>query len=63
MNSVYETYYHKEILHEYSPSTISWIGSLQVFFQFAAGIISGPITDIWGPRASLNMSSGDSDVL
>lgn len=48
--SVYETYYQKELLHEYTPSAISWIGSLQVFLQFAAGIIAGPITDLWGPR-------------
>ncbi|KAL2423251.1 Aspyridones efflux protein apdF [Exophiala dermatitidis] len=47
---VYETYYQKELLHEYTPSAISWIGSLQVFLQFAAGIIAGPITDLWGPR-------------
>ncbi|EXJ83522.1 hypothetical protein A1O1_07145 [Capronia coronata CBS 617.96] len=50
---VYETYYLRETLHEYTPSTISWIGSLQVFFQFAAGIIAGPLTDLWGPRVVL----------
>ncbi|KIY03027.1 uncharacterized protein Z520_01493 [Fonsecaea multimorphosa CBS 102226] len=47
---VYETYYQRDLLKEYTPSTIAWIGSLQVFFQFAAGIIAGPVTDIWGPR-------------
>lgn len=51
-DSVYETYYHQEALRSYSPSTISWIGSTQLFFQFAAGIVTGPITDIWGPRVS-----------
>ncbi|EXJ87268.1 hypothetical protein A1O3_04227 [Capronia epimyces CBS 606.96] len=50
---VYETYYLREALHEYSPSTISWIGSLQLFFQFAGGLIAGPMTDLWGPRVVL----------
>lgn len=51
---VYEAFYIRQILPDKSPSAIAWIGSLQVFFQFSAGLISGPITDRWGPRVSIS---------
>jgi len=41
---------------EVSESTISWIGSLQVFFMFAAGLISGPLADRYGPKVSRSLS-------
>ncbi|GAB7355508.1 hypothetical protein MBLNU459_g5997t1 [Dothideomycetes sp. NU459] len=50
---VYEAYYIRKILPDKSPSAIAWIGSLQLFFQFSAGLISGPVTDRWGPRVIL----------
>lgn len=46
--SVYETYYLQTYLSGYSPSDVAWIGSTQVFFQFAITIISGPMTDRYG---------------
>ncbi|OIW27899.1 MFS general substrate transporter [Coniochaeta ligniaria NRRL 30616] len=45
---VYETYY-LEILPDHSPSTIAWIGSIQAFALFSATLISGPLTDRYGP--------------
>ncbi|KZT61361.1 MFS general substrate transporter [Calocera cornea HHB12733] len=42
---VYQTYYVETLLPSYSASTISWIGSLQTFFLFAVGIITGPLFD------------------
>ncbi|KAK7717658.1 hypothetical protein SLS64_003153 [Diaporthe eres] len=49
--AIYETYYQQEYLKGYSPSTIAWIGSIQAFAQFSATLISGPITDRWGPMS------------
>lgn len=49
---VYETYYLETFLSDYSPSTVAWIGSIQAFAQFSATLISGPITDRYGPMAS-----------
>ena len=46
---VYETYYLQHYLSGYSPFTVAWIGSIQAFAQFSATLISGPITDHFGP--------------
>ncbi|KAB5583464.1 major facilitator superfamily domain-containing protein [Coniochaeta sp. 2T2.1] len=48
-SSVYETYYHQTYLSHHSPSAIAWIGSLQAFAQFSATLVSGPLTDRYGP--------------
>ncbi|KAL1875242.1 hypothetical protein Daus18300_003313 [Diaporthe australafricana] len=48
---IYETYYQREYLKDYSPSTIAWIGSIQAFAQFSATLLGGPITDRWGPMS------------
>jgi MFS family permease len=40
---VYQTYYEKTL--GIAPSTISWIGSIQVFLLFGIGTISGRATD------------------
>lgn len=42
---VYQDYYVRIFLNQYSPSTIGWIGSAQLFFQFSLGIISGKLFD------------------
>ncbi|KZP00834.1 MFS general substrate transporter [Calocera viscosa TUFC12733] len=42
---VYQTYYIQTLLPSYSASSISWIGSLQTYFLFAVGIITGPLFD------------------
>ncbi|KAF5356726.1 hypothetical protein D9757_012533 [Collybiopsis confluens] len=42
---VYQDYYSRVSLSEESPSRISWIGSVQIFFLFAGGIFSGKLFD------------------
>jgi hypothetical protein len=46
--SVYQTYYQEHQLKSTSPSTISWIGSLQGFFLFSGTVIGGPLFDRYG---------------
>ncbi|KAK0701979.1 major facilitator superfamily domain-containing protein, partial [Lasiosphaeria miniovina] len=46
---VYETYYLETFLAGYSPSTVAWIGSIQAFAQFSATLLSGPLSDRYGP--------------
>ncbi|KAG9758964.1 MFS general substrate transporter, partial [Aureobasidium melanogenum] len=46
---VYETYYLRTYLHDYSPSTVAWIGSIQAWVQLSATLISGPVSDRYGP--------------
>ncbi|CEI67749.1 hypothetical protein FVEN_g9557 [Fusarium venenatum] len=47
---VFLEYYQNMPLSEYSPSTISWITSLQVFFQVGGSAIWGRVYDSYGPR-------------
>ena len=51
LHSVFQSYYKSNLLHEYSPSAISWIGSVQVFLLFFGGVFSGPLADRYGLRA------------
>lgn len=46
----FQDYYQASLLKEYSPSTISWIPSLQIFFMMALGPVIGLIYDKYGPR-------------
>ncbi|KAH6632913.1 major facilitator superfamily domain-containing protein [Boeremia exigua] len=52
INSIgtFQQYYSTELLPQYSPGTISWIPSLQVFFMFAMGPVVGRLYDRYGPR-------------
>ncbi|KKK23533.1 putative monocarboxylate transporter [Aspergillus rambellii] len=43
---VYQDYYTIHL--QESPSTISWIGSVQVFFLFGGSIVGGPLFDRYG---------------
>ena len=47
---VFQTEWEKDQLRTYSPSTISWIPALEVFFMFAGGPFAGKIYDNYGPR-------------
>ncbi|KAI1087576.1 putative MFS monocarboxylate transporter [Rostrohypoxylon terebratum] len=42
---VYQTYYETGLLQHMSPSSISWIGSLQSFLLLTVGVVSGPLYD------------------
>ncbi|KAM0280547.1 hypothetical protein ACHAQH_003992 [Verticillium albo-atrum] len=52
VNSVgaFQEYYQNDLLSNYSPSTISWVPSLQIFFMTATGPFFGQIYDTYGPR-------------
>ncbi|KIW20635.1 hypothetical protein PV08_01211 [Exophiala spinifera] len=47
---VFQEYYQNVLLSQYSPSTISWIPSLQIFFMMGMGPVIGVIYDHYGPR-------------
>ena len=47
---VFQTEWEKNQLRTYSPSTISWIPAMEVFFMFAGGPIAGKLYDNYGPR-------------
>ncbi|KAI1789939.1 MFS general substrate transporter [Ganoderma leucocontextum] len=50
---VFETYYAQHQLSAVSPSTISWIGSLQLWVLYFSGSFLGRIFDAYGPRIVL----------
>ncbi|KUL83909.1 hypothetical protein ZTR_06852 [Talaromyces verruculosus] len=50
---VFQNYYKATLLSQYSDSTIAWITSLQIFFMYAMGPVSGYLYDNYGPRYSL----------
>ncbi|OKL64276.1 hypothetical protein UA08_00235 [Talaromyces atroroseus] len=50
---IYQAYYKQTFLSNESDSNISWIGSLQVFFMFAGGLVAGPLMDRYGPKIIL----------
>ncbi|ORY10279.1 putative MFS transporter [Clohesyomyces aquaticus] len=50
---VFQEYYQNDLLRGYSPSTISWIASLQIFLMLALGPFVGAIYDHHGPRGLL----------
>ncbi|KAB8345905.1 hypothetical protein FH972_022960 [Carpinus fangiana] len=49
---VLQQYYQSHQLQHKTPSDISWIGSLQLFFLFAASLIGGPMFDRYGGKVS-----------
>ena len=52
---VFQEYYITHQLHDQSPSTIAWIGSVAAFLQFAAGAIGGPLFDRVGEWVCLRI--------
>lgn len=49
---VYQEYYETNQLRHNSPSTISWLGSIQIFFLFGGTLFGGPLFDRYGAKAS-----------
>jgi MFS family permease len=47
---VYQEYYQTNQLRNESPSAISWIGSLQVFFLLSGNLFGGPLFDRFGAK-------------
>lgn len=56
MYGVYQTYYSSS-LTSFSPSAISWIGSIQAFLLFLVGTLVGPIYDSGYVRSLLVVGS------
>lgn len=54
---VFQTYYEQEILSLESPSTISWIGSIQSFLLLFVGAVTGPLFDAGYARQLLIVGS------
>ncbi|KAI3341223.1 monocarboxylate permease-like protein [Ustulina deusta] len=50
---VFQTYYVQNQLGDQSSSRIAWIGSLQFYLIFSAGLLAGPLFDRYGPRCIL----------
>jgi MFS family permease len=50
---VFQNYYAETYLSDFSPSDISWIGTVQGFLLFGGGIFSGPLFDRGYLRALL----------
>ncbi|XWW97484.1 hypothetical protein V2A60_005467 [Cordyceps javanica] len=47
----FQGYYQEVYLREYSPGTISWIPSLQIFIAYVTNPLTGRLYDVYGPRA------------
>lgn len=47
---IFQEYYEREPLSEYSSSTISWITSMEVWGMVFFGLIFGRVFDLYGPR-------------
>lgn len=47
---VFQNYYQMNQLRDYSPSTVAWIPSIQIFIMFLPGPIVGWVFDNYGPR-------------
>ena len=47
---VLQNYYEKELLRDYSTSTIAWIASTQIFIMYGGGLVFGNVFDSYGPR-------------
>ncbi|KAI4653494.1 hypothetical protein J4E93_001260 [Alternaria ventricosa] len=47
---VFQSYYQRNQLSAYSPSTVAWIASLEIFVMFAPGPIVGFLYDNYGPK-------------
>lgn len=47
---IFQEYYQEHQLSAYSPSTVSWISSMETFCMFLGGPIFGKVFDNYGPR-------------
>ncbi|KAI0595153.1 major facilitator superfamily domain-containing protein [Biscogniauxia sp. FL1348] len=54
---IFQEYYETGPLKAYTPSQISWIPSLQIFFMSFLGPVVGRLNDAYGPRALMAAGS------
>lgn len=57
--SIYQQWYSEHQLKSYTLSNISWIGSVQIFLNFAGGLIGGPVLDRYGSVVGTSTCSVD----
>lgn len=57
MIRVLQEYYQTHQLRSETPSAISWIGSLQMFFLFGSALIGGPLFDMFGAKVRTQIPS------
>jgi MFS family permease len=50
---VFQDYYMRAQLKQYSPSEVAWISSVEVFFMLATGPVAGFVFDNYGPTKLL----------
>lgn len=50
---VFQDYYQRELLSEYSAGAIAWIPSTETFIMFLGAPVFGKLFDSYGPRSSL----------
>lgn len=53
--SVFQTYYGTYLLPDHTPDQISWIGGMQIWGCFFLGILSGSISDSYGPKLPVGL--------
>ncbi|KAH8435085.1 MCT family MFS transporter [Aspergillus melleus] len=46
----FQAYYGEHLLASHSESTVSWIGSIQIFLLFVGGVVFGPVFDTKGAK-------------
>ncbi|TVY91703.1 Fujikurins efflux protein [Lachnellula willkommii] len=46
----FQDYYQEVLLRNLSPTTVSWIPSLQIFFAYLTNPVTGRLYDVYGPR-------------
>lgn len=54
---VFQEFYITHHLSEYSPSQVSWLGSVQTGLTYGAGLLVGRLQDAYGPRKILPVGS------
>lgn len=54
----FQAYYETDILSSFSPSEISWIGTLQGFLLLVIGVLSGPLYDLGYLRGLMFAGTG-----
>lgn len=46
----FQTLYQQDYLKSYSPSVISFIGTLQITLMYLSGSVAGALFDVYGPK-------------
>ncbi|KAI3540353.1 hypothetical protein CSPX01_08265 [Colletotrichum filicis] len=46
----FQTFYQQEYLKNYSPTAISFIGTLQITLMYLSGAVAGALFDLYGPK-------------